>query len=86
MGDRRPETEILQDTRRYERNNGKNEEHIGRSDQQRLGNADILKKNNISNSISSSGISNHSNSFTRVLKETIRYGSSYETISTTGKQ
>lgn len=83
-GDRRPETEILQDTRRYERNNGKNEEHIGRSDEQRLGNADILEKNNISNSISSSGISNHSNSFTRVLKETIRYGSSYETISTTG--
>lgn len=83
-GDRRPETEILQDTRRYECNNGKDEEHIGRSDQQRLGNADILEKNNISNSISSSGISNHSNSFTRVLKEAICYGSSYETISTTG--
>jgi hypothetical protein len=82
-GDRRPETEILQDTRRHERNNGKDEEYIGRSDQQCLGNADILEKNNISNSISSSGISNYSNSFTRVLKETIRYGSSYETISTT---
>jgi hypothetical protein len=81
-GDRRSETEILQDTRRYERNNGKDAEHIGRSDQQRLGNADILEKNNISNSISSSGISNHSNSFTRVLKETIRYGSSFETVST----
>ncbi|NBO31879.1 MAG: DUF3991 domain-containing protein [Cyanobacteria bacterium WB6_1B_304] len=81
-GDRRAETEILQDTRGYERNNGKDEEHIGRSDQQCLGNADILEKNNISNSISSSGISNHSNSFTRVLKETIRYGSSFETVST----
>lgn len=83
-GDRRPETEILQDTRRYEHNNGKDEEHIGRTEKQRLGNANILEKNNISNSISSSGISNHSNSFTRVLKETICYGSSYETISTTG--
>ena len=82
-GDRRAETEILQNTRGYERNNGKDEEYIGRFDQQSLGNASILEKNNISNSISFSGISNHSNSFTRVLKETIRYGSSSKTITTT---